>query len=174
MGATRLSVFFDGFNVYHSIKAVIDDDLAQGDSVKWLNLAALSESFFHQIEADGRKEISEVHYFSALASHKLEEDSEHVKRHQTYLRALKAVGVQCHLHRFKKRHRDCKHCGKPVKFHEEKETDVALAAQLIQVFAQDTADVAVLVSGDTDMAPAVRTVFERSSGVVRIPVQAKE
>jgi hypothetical protein len=40
---------------------------------------------------------------------------------------------------------------------EEKETDVAISMKLVEVFYQDEADTAVLVTGDTDLAPAVRT-----------------
>jgi len=41
--------------------------------------------------------------------------------------------------------------------HEEKETDVAIAARLFEVLFSDKCDTAVLVTGDTDLAPAVRT-----------------
>ena len=40
---------------------------------------------------------------------------------------------------------------------EEKETDVALAAKLLEVLYRDECETAVLVTGDTDIAPAVRT-----------------
>lgn len=40
---------------------------------------------------------------------------------------------------------------------EEKETDVALAVKLIEVFVRDECDVAVLVTGDTDLTPGIRT-----------------
>jgi len=41
--------------------------------------------------------------------------------------------------------------------HEEKETDVALAVKVFELFARDQADRVVLVTGDTDLVPAVRT-----------------
>ena len=40
---------------------------------------------------------------------------------------------------------------------EEKETDVAISAALLELLFKDAADVIVLVTGDTDLAPAVRT-----------------
>ena len=52
--------------------------------------------------------------------------------------------------------RTCAVCGAPAVRHEEKETDVAIAASMMAAFATDTCDMAVLVSGDTDMAPAIR------------------
>ncbi|HVS09647.1 MAG TPA: NYN domain-containing protein, partial [Planctomycetota bacterium] len=39
----------------------------------------------------------------------------------------------------------------------EKESDVAIAAKLLEVMARGAADVVVLVTGDTDLVPAVRT-----------------
>jgi hypothetical protein len=41
---------------------------------------------------------------------------------------------------------------------EEKETDVAIATKLLELFVTDSADRIVLVTGDTDVAPAVRAV----------------
>ena len=40
---------------------------------------------------------------------------------------------------------------------EEKETDVAISIKLLELFHKDRADTIVLVTGDTDLAPAVRT-----------------
>jgi NYN domain-containing protein len=62
------------------------------------------------------------------------------------------------LSRFKEKTIRCPHCGKAIVRHEEKETDVAIAAKLIEIFADDECDTAVLVTGDTDAAPAVRAV----------------
>lgn len=44
-----------------------------------------------------------------------------------------------------------------MKHYEEKETDVAIAAKLLELVFTDTCDAVVLVTGDTDLAPAVRT-----------------
>ena len=61
------------------------------------------------------------------------------------------------LNRFKKKSVKCPSCGQRFNRHEEKETDVAIAVKLLEVFASDSCDTAVLVTGDTDLAPAVRT-----------------
>ncbi len=60
------------------------------------------------------------------------------------------------LSRFKKKTIRCRHCGQRFSRYEEKETDVALAVKLMEVLMQDTCDTVVLVTGDTDLAPAVR------------------
>jgi NYN domain-containing protein len=48
-------------------------------------------------------------------------------------------------------------CGGALKKYEEKETDVAIAAKLFELLINDECDTAVLVTGDTDLAPACRT-----------------
>lgn len=157
--AIRLSVLVDGFNLYHSIEELIHKRSFPA-ATKWLDLVGLANSFLHQIEIPGRKEVVSVDYFTAYAHHKMEEDPLHVKRHEIYMRALADSGVKCHIHRFKKRHKNCKVCGERFKFHEEKETDVAMAIKLLRIFVEKQADVAVLVTGDTDIAPAVRAVLD--------------
>ena len=156
----RVAVLVDGFNFYHSIKNLIDDGLDQGLPVRWFDYRALANSFLHQLEHPGHKEIVQVHYFSALAHHKREGDPDHVKHHQNYIRALEHTNIKSHLHRFKPRHRECKECGEKIRFHEEKETDVAIASRLLEIVANDKADLIVMVTGDTDMVPAVGCAYE--------------
>lgn len=59
------------------------------------------------------------------------------------MRCLEGTGVEVSLGQFKRM--------------KEKETDVAIAAKLFEICIKDSADSVVLVSGDTDLAPAVRT-----------------
>jgi hypothetical protein len=56
----------------------------------------------------------------------------------------------------------CGHCGNRLKQWEEKETDVAVAAKLLELVYTDACDTVVLVTGDTDFAPAVRTAQNAS------------
>jgi len=98
-----------------------------------------------------------IFYFSALAAH-LEAVKPHVtQRHRLYVRAIESTGVIAEMSRFKAKEIRCPFCGKMNIRHEEKETDVAIAAKLFEIFATDACDTAVLVTGDTDVAPAVRT-----------------
>ena len=80
-------------------------------------------------------------------------------RHKAFLRCLEDTGVIVELRRFKKKTIKWPHpqCGRTFVKHEEKETDVAIALKLIEIFLTNKCDVAVLVTGDTDLAPAVRT-----------------
>jgi len=152
----RLGVLIDGFNFYHSIDDAIQADVATPDA-KWFDYWALAESFLHQINVPGQKELTSVDYFSAYAHFR---GPLHVKRHRALVDANKGRGVVAHMHRFKKRRRKCHDCRVTQTSHEEKETDVAMAIHLMRLFAEDKVDVAVLVTGDTDLLPAIKATFE--------------
>ncbi len=153
MSSTRVSFLVDGFNLYHSVKKA-ERDLG-GSTTRWLNLRSLFTSYMHLFgrEAD----LEEIYYFSALAKHLLSKKPDVTKRHKKYIRCLEDVGVNVELNRFKKKTLQCYNCGNRFTKHEEKETDVAIAVRLIELLMEDQCDIAVLVSGDTDLAPAFRT-----------------
>lgn len=100
----------------------------------------------------------EFYYFSALAYHRVPKDPDVVTRHLTFIDCLKDTGVIVELARFKEKEVWCDNCQKYQIRHEEKETDVALAVKLLELFYQDKCDTAILMTGDTDIAPAVRFV----------------
>lgn len=153
----RVSFLVDGFNVYHSLK---DLQKLTGKPLKWLDLRALCESYTQQVRSyiGDRVEIADIHYFSAIAEHLQFTHPGHIARHKDYIAALESTGVKVHLSRFKFKQWRCPVCGKDHKRAEEKETDVAIAVQLLETFARSQCQVAVIVSGDTDFLPAVRAV----------------
>lgn len=151
----RVSFLIDGFNLYHSLREV--ERLAKVP-VKWLDVRKLCEAYLHVVRAavGERVELASVVYFSALATHLIPKNPDVVKRHQTYVAALESTGVEVSLARFKEKTVTCPVCGSPFKRHEEKETDVALGLRLIELLAGNACDTAVLVTGDTDLVPAIR------------------
>jgi uncharacterized LabA/DUF88 family protein len=158
----RVNFLIDGFNVYHSI---LDAYRLKGLKVKWLDLNALCRSYLYLFGKDSV--LSGIDYFSAYAHHI--GDTEVIKRHETFINALKSIGVNTHLGRFKERETRCPLSGKysfngsPVNCpingffirHEEKETDVAIAVKLCDLISRNECDTCVLVTGDTDLVPAV-------------------
>lgn len=64
--------------------------------------------------------------------------------------------MEVQLGRFKEKDVWCPTCKTSFKRHEEKETDVAVAVKLLELFALNACDTVVLVTGDTDLAPAIR------------------
>ncbi len=77
-------------------------------------------------------------------------------RHKTYIWCLEHSGVIVELHRFKKSLTFCQKCNQTFNRREEKETDVAIAARLLEILFLDKFDTVVLVTGDTDVVPAVQ------------------
>ena len=148
----RVAFLIDGFNLYHSVKQAEQDF---GVSSRWLDIWALCSSYLAVI--GGGSELESVHYFSALAVHLEATNPDVTARHRAFLRCLKATGVEVNLSSFKKKTIRCDHCEQRFKRYEEKETDVAIAAKLFELFARDACDTVVMMTGDTDLAPAFRT-----------------
>lgn len=153
--AKYVSFLVDGFNLYHSLREI--ERLAKVP-VKWLDLRALCESYLQAVRngIGERVEIAGIHYFSALAHHLSRMDPGIVERHRDYVAALENRGVSVALSQFKLKDIPCPHCRRTFTRAEEKETDVALGVKLIEVLARNECDTAVLVTGDTDLIPAIR------------------
>jgi len=143
----RVAVFIDGFNVYHAL----DGNPAWG-KFKWLDYAALARCYI-----GGRDTLVGVYLFTSLATW----NNEKVKRHMTYLRALRTRGVEVIMGKFKRKDRICRAtCKQAFQTFEEKLTDVNIAVRLFKGAYLDEYDRAILITGDTDIVPAVRAVRE--------------
>jgi uncharacterized LabA/DUF88 family protein len=79
--------------------------------------------------------------------------------HQTtYIEALAATGVWIIEGKFQPRGGRCVRCGHTWADFEEKQTDVNLAVEMMRDAHLDLLDTAMLVSGDSDLAPAMAGV----------------
>jgi hypothetical protein len=145
----RVIAYVDGFNLYHAV-----DDLRK-PHLKWLDLWALSESLLRNGET-----LNAVNYFSAYATWL----AQPYARHRIYVAALKARGVTAVMARFKKKPAACRKCGATWISHEEKETDVHIAVRLVADAFQDAFDRAILISADSDLAPALRAIKTHKPG----------
>ena len=139
----RVSFFVDGFNLYHAL------DNNRFRQFKWLNLRRLAELYLRKQDA-----LSDIFYFTALVTWAPDK----VQRHKHYIRVLESLGVKPIYGKFRKITKQCRRCGQHYDTFEEKETDVNIAIELLEQARLNTYDRAVLLSGDSDQAPAVRTV----------------
>ena len=143
----RVIFLIDGFNLYHSIRDVIDEKLG-GPHLKWLDIQGMCGQILRDSEGiPTTARVSGVRYFSALAKHMEAQYPGTVKRHEAFIEAQQVQGTTVHLAEFKKK-------GKGR--HVEKETDVAIAVALLEFFHNDEADCVFIMSGDTDIMPALR------------------
>ncbi|MBI5169793.1 MAG: NYN domain-containing protein [Candidatus Eisenbacteria bacterium] len=151
--STRTVFLVDGFNLYHSLCAA--RLRTGGSSTKWLDLPRLCQGLLSIV--GGQAELSRVVLFSALARHREGTSPGTIERHSRYLDAMLALGVEVELGHFKRRPHHCSKCFARTVQYEEKETDVAIATTMLECFFEDRCEAVVLVSGDSDLAPAVRT-----------------
>jgi len=141
----RTSYYVDGFNLYHAIKPLARPEL------KWLNLYALATSFLRQEDT-----LAEVTYFTAM----LMWNAEKCRRHRAYIDALSAYGVRVVESKFIKSNRFCRQFDRYCDFHEEKQTDVALAVKVLRDAQAGSIDRAILVTADSDQIPLIRQLRE--------------
>lgn len=146
MPARRAICYVDGFNFYH---AVADLGLPH---LKWVNLHALAGTLLKQYQT-----LVATKYFSAYATWRRDA----FQRHKEYTRALEACGVDVTMAHFKNKQAGCRTCGARWVEHEEKETDVHLALQLLVDAEDNVADDLVLITADSDLVPPIRLIQSR-------------
>jgi len=145
----RVTFLVDGFNLYHSTRDIARH--CQGLRVKWLNIFALCKSYLYM--TGKRATLEHIYYFTAYAYHL--NDPGVIQRHRDYVRCLESTGITPEFGRFKPKDINCPHCKKQITRHEEKETDVAIGAKLFEILHENECDTVVIITGDTDLAPAI-------------------
>ncbi|MEA3346534.1 MAG: NYN domain-containing protein [Candidatus Auribacterota bacterium] len=140
----RVSIFIDGFNLYHAL----DADPAY-HKYKWLNLEKFSRCF-----TAPKDNIIDVFYFTAYITW----NAQKLAKHQIYVKALQLAGVKPIFGAFRMKDSKCRICHKQYKIPEEKQTDVNIAINLFQTAIADTWDTALIISGDSDLIPAIEAV----------------
>jgi len=144
----RTIIYIDGFNLYYGA--------IKGTPNKWLNL----ERYFRILRPND--DIIAIKYLTAMVN------GPHRSNQEVYLRALATLpSFQIHLGKFK---RKTVKCNEPLCTHpgprlfdtvEEKRTDVNIAISMLDDAYQDSCDQLVLVSGDSDLVPALATIRAR-------------
>ncbi|MDI6807549.1 MAG: NYN domain-containing protein [Candidatus Eisenbacteria bacterium] len=149
----RTVFLVDGFNLYHSVVEASRD--ATGTTTKWLDIKKLCFSYLPIAGKFGSEKatLERVYYFSAPPTHRTPDK---LGRHLLFMKCLRATGINVELARFKQKEVYCPNCKRVFITHAEKETDVAIAARLFEVCCGDECETVILMTGDTDLAPAVR------------------
>ena len=171
MSVNRTTFLIDGFNIYHSI---VEAAKLSGKSSKWLNYATICNSYLPCIGNNSQTE--KIYYFTAFADHLINKDPDKVNRHKLYIRCLEDLGIVPVIGRFKKKIVYCPKCRNSNDKYEEKETDVAICTKLFEIFHKNECDTAIILSGDTDVIPAIKTVkqiFKDKKVVAIFPFKRK-
>lgn len=150
--------FLDGFNMYHRIKeyhARGGKDGRAGANYRWVDYRKLLCQF---LKDDHR--FAGITFFTACRD---SWDSGRASRHETFLAALRARGVEVVSGYFAKQSGGYK----------EKQTDVNIALAMVLDAADDKYDRCWLLSADNDFAPvlaAIRQKFNKEAGLIIPPV----
>lgn len=139
----RIIVYIDGFNLYFGM---LEAGLI---NCKWLNLFSLSSSLIK-----GNQALVSIKYFTSRVSNNPEKQ----KRQSLYLEALESVGVKIIYGHFQKDKIECKRCLNTWPSFNEKMTDVNIATHMLTDAYQDNFDMAMLVSGDSDLVPPISSI----------------
>jgi uncharacterized LabA/DUF88 family protein len=164
----RCTIYVDAFNWYFGI-------FQHHPEWKWLN----AQSFFEALRLD--EEIVAVKFFTALVD-PLKHVSTRRDRQKRYLKALGTLPkVKIILGKYQERTVTCqaRDCMRRLEYQvpEEKKTDVNMAVNLLADAVRGLTDSMVIVSGDSDLEPAVEWVRQNYPPVkitVYIPVLEDE
>lgn len=141
----RVIVYVDGFNIYFGMLE------AGFDNCKWLNLKALVLSLLKP-----NQELAELKYFTSRVSNNPDKQ----RRQTTYIEALETEGIKIYFGHYQRETIECKRCSNIWPSYNEKMTDVNIATQMLVDAYQDKYDMAMLVSGDSDLVPPIRAIHE--------------
>ncbi|MBR6975827.1 MAG: NYN domain-containing protein [Ottowia sp.] len=146
---TRVIAYIDGFNLYFGLKQ------ARFKRYYWLDVAALARALLKP-----GQQLLATNYFSARIRDNGNNAADQ-KRQGDYLDALAVQGVRCHLGHYLEKQRECHVCHTKWVDYEEKMTDVNIAIQLTTDAFDDAFDMALVISGDSDLTTPIRRVRER-------------
>ena len=146
----RVAVYIDGLNLYYGIRS------SGWGHHQWVNPWDLSMSLLKP----GQR-LESVHYFSSKFLPEGGNKNEAIQQNK-YLEALEAIDdLQVHYGYHQVVRRVCPTCGASRSAYEEKETDVNIAVRMVLDGADDAFAVAILISGDGDLAGPVRAIRAR-------------
>lgn len=147
----KVITYIDGFNLYHSIKDLSKKSPSL-EYLKWQNLIALSKQFLSRNDT-----LESVYFFSAYPHWK----PQALQNHKDYVAILKDLGVKVVLGNFKEKKVYCSNCHATITKHEEKQTDVNIALQIMRDCYEEKCDCMQIVSGDTDLTTPIKFAKDR-------------
>lgn len=154
----RVHCFVDGFNLYHALdwfeKGKTEAENTKFRRYKWISHAELAKCFI----SSGSEEIVGVTLFTTIPTW----DVGKQMRHRLFVRAQEACGVKVVFGAFRQKYVECKAiCKNGFYVKIEKQTDVNIGITMVDLAYQDAYDKAILLSGDTDLIPAINLVRHR-------------
>jgi hypothetical protein len=139
--------YVDAFNLYYGINELGKPHL------KWLNLFSLCTSLIPQES----ETLIRIVYCTAYKKH----DFGKLARHQKYVKALQATGIECVFGHPIVEPMHCNSCSHAWDIEREKETDVNIALRLVLDGIDNVYHHAYLVTADSDQAATAAAIKKR-------------
>lgn len=151
MEKQKVIVYVDGFNFYYGLKKD-----HRWRRYYWLDVIKFFEKF---IKPD--QELVCVKYFSARPN-----NTDKALRQNAFFQANKDnPKFRLILGKYLRKTITCFNCGYLIQTYEEKESDVRIATQIVNDANNHLCDIAVVVSADSDMIPAIELALQAGTKV---------
>lgn len=141
----RVIAYVDGFNLYFGLRD------AGFDNCRWLDIKLLATKLLKP-----HQELVEVKYFTSRVSNNIDKQ----KRQSTYIDALETTSVKIIYGNYQDGSEECLRCGHKWRTAKEKMTDVNIATAMMVDAFQNNYDMAMLISGDSDLTPPIREIHK--------------
>jgi uncharacterized LabA/DUF88 family protein len=142
----RVALFFDGKNHMKDLRRTASD--------RWLDHGALADWVVGHVEGD---QLAAAYYYTGVPSqHDENRDRNALNDLLDELDRRPGFFVK----RFPRRAstRECPHCDQMIAYTEEKMVDTSLVTDMVMLAVADAFDVAVVFSGDLDVAPGIEAL----------------
>jgi uncharacterized LabA/DUF88 family protein len=147
----RVISYIDGFNLYFGLKS------KGWRKYYWLDLTNLSRDLLKENQT-----LAHCYYFTARIRTASDSQGQNSNRQNIWLDALSTLpDLSIQYGHYLQKPKICKSCGAKWMSHEEKMTDVNIAAQLLSDAYENKFDTALIISGDSDLTTPVKLVRER-------------
>jgi uncharacterized LabA/DUF88 family protein len=146
----RVIAYIDGYNLYFGLKE------GGYSRYKWLNVQELVSNLLN-----ANQTLITVNYFTTIVTN----DSAVRLRQKAYISALQTLDkTELFYGKFQKEKNNCRVCGNNYMGDSEKMTDVAISTELMKDYYTDKFDMAMIISGDTDLLPPIKFINGEPNG----------
>ncbi|MGX3044858.1 NYN domain-containing protein [Helicobacter sp. T3_23-1056] len=149
----KVITYIDGFNLYHSIADLIRRNTSL-KHLQWQNPISLSKQFLPNNDI-----MKSIYFFSAYPYWK----PHFMQEHKDYIEILEDLGIKIVLGNFKEKKVYCHNCHTTITKHEEKQTDVNIAMQILRDCYEKRCDCMQIISADTDLTTPIK--FAKDKGI---------
>jgi len=140
----RVIAYVDGFNLYFGMK-----DSGHNDTL-WLNIQLLAQNLLRPDQ-----ELVLTKYFTSRVKNNPPKE----RRQKTYIEAVETL-QDCKIYygHYQSQIEECRRCGHTYPYANEKMTDVNIAVEIMSDAYLDRYDMALLITGDSDLIPPINAV----------------